>query len=68
MKGPGWDWDDVYPAARPAATVNGRVRAAPALIDDLAVVYNKKLFRAGRRARAASRAGRGTTSARPPSG
>ena len=24
--------------------VNGRVRALPALIDDLAVVYNKKAF------------------------
>src|SRR4051812_6315537 len=45
VKGPGWDWDDVYPAARAATTVNGRVRAAPALIDDLAVVYNKKLFK-----------------------
>jgi multiple sugar transport system substrate-binding protein len=45
VKRPGWDWDDVYPAARSATTVNGRVRAAPALIDDLAVVYNKKLFK-----------------------
>jgi multiple sugar transport system substrate-binding protein len=45
VKGPGWNWDDVYPAARAATTVNGRVRAAPALIDDLAVVYNKKLFK-----------------------
>jgi multiple sugar transport system substrate-binding protein len=46
VKEPGWDWNDVYPAARAATTVNGRVRAAPALIDDLAVVYNKKLFQA----------------------
>jgi multiple sugar transport system substrate-binding protein len=46
VKGPGWNWNDVYPAARAATTVNGRVRAAPALIDDLAVVYNKKLFKA----------------------
>ena len=44
MKGDGWNWDDVYPAAREATTVNGRVRAAPALIDNLAVVYNKKIF------------------------
>ena len=36
----------LFPAAREAATVNGRVRAAPALIDTLAVVYNKKLFKA----------------------
>jgi multiple sugar transport system substrate-binding protein len=46
VKRPGWNWDDVFPAARQAATVNGRVRAAPALIDDLAVVYNRKLFKA----------------------
>lgn len=37
-------WDDFWPAAREAATVDGRVRAVPALTDNLAVVYNKKLF------------------------
>ena len=31
--------------------MNGKVRAAPALLDSLCVVYNKKLFAAGRRAR-----------------
>ncbi|MFD5748068.1 ABC transporter substrate-binding protein [Streptomyces sp. NPDC127033] len=39
-------WDDFWEPARDAVTVNGRVRAAPALIDSLAVVCNKKLFRA----------------------
>ncbi|MEE1802884.1 ABC transporter substrate-binding protein [Streptomyces sp. NPDC101062] len=38
-------WDDYWKPARDAVTVNGRVRAAPALIDSLAVVCNKKLFR-----------------------
>ncbi|MFE4057432.1 ABC transporter substrate-binding protein [Streptomyces sp. NPDC059096] len=38
-------WDDYWTPARDAVTVNGRVRAAPALIDSLAVVCNKKLFR-----------------------
>ena len=42
--------------------VNGRVRALPALIDDLAVVYNKKLFETGRR----RRAGRGLDVGRLP--
>ncbi|MEV7867171.1 ABC transporter substrate-binding protein [Streptomyces sp. NPDC088124] len=39
-------WDDYWEPVRDAVTVNGRVRAAPALIDSLAVVCNKKLFRA----------------------
>jgi multiple sugar transport system substrate-binding protein len=38
------DWDKFFPAAQEAATVDGRVRAFPALIDNLAVVYNKKIF------------------------
>lgn len=41
-------WRDFWTPAREAVTVNGRVRAAPALLDSLAVVCNKKLFaRAG---------------------
>jgi multiple sugar transport system substrate-binding protein len=40
-----WNWDDFYPAAREAVTIDGKVRAIPALIDSLAVVYNKRLFR-----------------------
>ncbi|MEV1023342.1 ABC transporter substrate-binding protein [Streptomyces sp. NPDC050264] len=38
-------WDDYWKPARDAVTLNGRVRAAPALMDSLAVVCNKKLFR-----------------------
>jgi multiple sugar transport system substrate-binding protein len=46
VKKPGFGWDDYYAPAKAATTVNGRVRALPALIDDLAVVYDKKLFKA----------------------
>jgi multiple sugar transport system substrate-binding protein len=35
---------DYWPPARAAVTVNGQVRAAPALIDTLAVVCNKTVF------------------------
>ncbi|MEW2566754.1 ABC transporter substrate-binding protein [Streptomyces sp. NPDC047070] len=38
-------WKDFWAPAREAVTLNGQVRAAPALIDSLAVVCNKKLFR-----------------------
>ncbi len=38
--------DDYWPAAKDAVTVKGKVRAAPALLDSLCVVYNKKLFSA----------------------
>jgi multiple sugar transport system substrate-binding protein len=38
------DLKDCWPAARDAVTVKGKVRAAPALLDSLCVVYNKKLF------------------------
>ncbi|MFE1801873.1 ABC transporter substrate-binding protein [Streptomyces sp. NPDC059517] len=38
-------WKDFWEPAREAVTLNGQVRAAPALIDSLAVVCNKKLFR-----------------------
>jgi len=37
-------WDQFFPAAQEAATVDDKVRAVPALIDNLAVVYNKKIF------------------------
>jgi multiple sugar transport system substrate-binding protein len=45
VKTKAWNWDDFYPAARQAVTIDGKVRAIPALIDSMAVVYNKKLFR-----------------------
>ena len=38
------NWDDFYVGERDAATVNGKVIGVPALVDNLAVVYNKKLF------------------------
>ncbi len=40
----GYNWDDFYPGERAVATVNGRVYGVPALVDNLAVVYNKDLF------------------------
>lgn len=38
------DWEDFFPAARDATVVNGKVVGVPALIDNLALVYNKKMF------------------------
>ncbi|MDQ0809072.1 multiple sugar transport system substrate-binding protein [Streptomyces sp. B3I7] len=38
-------WKSFWAPARAAVTLNGQVRAAPALLDALAVVCNKKLFR-----------------------
>lgn len=37
-------WSNYWAPARDAVTVDGKVRAAPALLDSLAVVCNKKLF------------------------
>ncbi|MGC4109339.1 MAG: ABC transporter substrate-binding protein [Nocardioides sp.] len=39
-----FDWNDFYPSEREAATVDGKVVGIPALVDNLALVYNKKLF------------------------
>ena len=44
VKAPAMHWDDFYPSAREAATVDGKVVGVPALIDNLSLVYNKKLF------------------------
>ena len=41
---PDWKWDDFYEAEREAATVGDKVVGVPALVDNLAIVYNKKLF------------------------
>ncbi len=41
---PSFNWADFYPAERGAATVNGKIVGVPALVDNLALVYNKKLF------------------------
>lgn len=39
-----WNWDDFYPGERAAATVGDKVVGVPALVDNLAIVYNKTLF------------------------
>jgi len=45
---PAVDWNDFFPAAREATTVDGKVVGVPALIDNLSLVYNKAMFaRAG---------------------
>lgn len=41
---PEWKWDDFYPAEREAATVGETIVGVPALVDNLAIVYNKQLF------------------------
>ena len=41
---PSFNWNDFWPAERLAATVNGKIMGVPALVDNLAIVYNKKLF------------------------
>ena len=41
-----YNWDDFFPGEQAVATVDGRVLGVPALVDNLAVVYNKDLFEA----------------------
>ena len=41
-----YDWADFFPGEQAVATVDGRVLGVPALVDNLAVVYNKDLFAA----------------------
>jgi multiple sugar transport system substrate-binding protein len=41
---PNFKWDQFYPGERAVATVDGKVLGIPALVDNLAVVYNKDLF------------------------
>ncbi len=43
---PGVNWSDFWTGERDVATVNGKVVGIPALVDNLAVVYNKTLFAA----------------------
>ena len=40
----GFNWTDFFPGERLAATVGDKVVGVPALQDNLALVYNKKLF------------------------
>ncbi|MEV0663964.1 ABC transporter substrate-binding protein [Actinomadura luteofluorescens] len=42
--GPKTGWNDFWPNARQTATVNGKVIGFPAVVDDLTVLYNKKLL------------------------
>jgi multiple sugar transport system substrate-binding protein len=44
VENPSFGWNDFWPAERAAATVNGKVIGVPALVDNLALVYNKRLF------------------------
>ena len=41
---PSVNWNDFWVGERDVATVNGKVIGIPALVDNLAVVYNKALF------------------------
>jgi multiple sugar transport system substrate-binding protein len=43
-KKPDLRWKDFYPAARDAVTVDGDARGFPALVDNLCVAFNKKVF------------------------
>jgi len=45
VKDPSFQFDDIWRAARAVGRVNGKVIGVPALTDNLALVYNKKLFR-----------------------
>ncbi len=44
VKQPDWKWDDFYEGERAAATVGDKIVGVPALVDNLAIVYNKTLF------------------------
>jgi multiple sugar transport system substrate-binding protein len=44
VQDPSFDWNDFFEGERAVATVDDRVLGIPALVDNLAVVYNKDLF------------------------
>jgi multiple sugar transport system substrate-binding protein len=44
VKDPAFKWDDFYESERAASSINNKVVAVPALVDNLSLVYNKKLF------------------------
>jgi multiple sugar transport system substrate-binding protein len=44
VKQPSVNWGDFFPGERKVATVGTKVVGIPALVDNLAIVYNKKLF------------------------
>jgi multiple sugar transport system substrate-binding protein len=41
---PAMAWEEIPAAARATATVDGRVIGVPAVVDNLGLIYNKKLF------------------------
>jgi multiple sugar transport system substrate-binding protein len=41
---PSYNWNDFWTGERAVCTVNGKIFGVPALVDNLAVVYNKTLF------------------------
>ena len=41
-----YNWADFFPGEQAVATVDGKVLGVPALVDNLAIVYNKDLFAA----------------------
>ncbi|HEX3221848.1 MAG TPA: ABC transporter substrate-binding protein [Nocardioides sp.] len=45
VKDPAWHWNDFYEGEREAATVGDQIVGVPALVDNLAIVYNKALFK-----------------------
>ena len=44
VKAAGYDYNDFFPGERAVGVLNGKVLGVPALVDNLAVVYNKDLF------------------------
>ncbi|MBR7831748.1 ABC transporter substrate-binding protein [Actinospica durhamensis] len=46
VKAPSVKWDEFPPAARQTATPNGEVIGFPAVVDNIGLMYNKKLFQA----------------------
>ncbi len=42
---PSFGWNDFWPSEREAATVDGKIVGVPALVDNLALVYNKQMFK-----------------------
>jgi multiple sugar transport system substrate-binding protein len=46
VQDPDFNWDDFFEGERAVATVEDRVLGIPALVDNLAIVYNKDMFQA----------------------
>ncbi|MFI6324438.1 ABC transporter substrate-binding protein [Nonomuraea sp. NPDC050556] len=44
VKDPAIGWDEFPPSARATATVDGKVIGLPAVVDNLGIIYNRKLF------------------------